>query len=266
MSETTQTTVFGEPLEETISFTTTGRVIRPFKQMIDQIADEYKLQFDDGIHVSVVDSANVMMGSFSLKESALETADLDETIIGASSTALGNIFQHARYGATTDDTIQVVGNAEHLESTVQKTVGDTEATFTERSAVIDPMSIRETPDIPDIDTTVSVDIDPRAFIEVLNTLDDGIPTQLRAIDGEMQIKQKGEVDSSHVSLLTDATADVEEWTFYTTKYLNSIAKGLHSGYVDDVTLRWSEEIPLFVEFEREGLYNGVHVIAPRISD
>jgi hypothetical protein len=266
MTDTTQATVFGEPLETTLSFATTGRVIRPFKQMVEQVADEYRLRFDDdGIHVSVVDSANVMGGDFHLHTNALESWEWDTAEIAADTDMLGTVLQHARYGISTDDAISVSATDEQIESSVTRDVGEVSATFTERAPLIDPQSVRQEPELPDPETDVEVSLPPRAFIDVVDTLDSSLATQLCTHDGEIHAKQNGDVQDRHVSLAVEPTGAVEPWTYYSTDYLQSITNGLHTGYVDMVTLRWAEDYPLFVEFEREGVYHGQYFVAPRLK-
>jgi len=112
---TEQTTVFGDTIEEQFTINTTGRTIRPFKQLVSQIlkrrngAREYRLQLDsDGITVRAVDASHVIAVDTTLHADALDGYYIqDDTQIGVSGGILGTLFKHARYGMSTNDEITI---------------------------------------------------------------------------------------------------------------------------------------------------------------
>ena len=269
MQETQQQTVFGESIEQEYHIETTGRVIRPFKRMIGEWASEFKLSMDaDGLHVRFVDAANVGMVSAHLSKSALDTFDLSgETVIGVPVDGFSSAIRHARYGASTDDEISITGDSRYLITEVNRSIGGTSATVTERSALIDPDSVRQEPDLPDLEFDVTVDISPDAFIEAVRMLDTDshdAHIKLGTSHGTLTLQQESDLQQRNV----DLDADVEtvcEWAQYAPDYFESVANTLQNGYVDTATLKFSEEFPLVVEYEREDVYHGQVMIAPRVQ-
>ena len=271
MSESTQTTVFGEELDSQLTIETTGRVIRPFKQMVEQIIKpsrsrdtEYRLEFvEEGIHVQMVDSANVIMIDATLHKEGLDTYELsNEFNIGVSNGILGPVVQHARYGVSTDDEIRLDVSEEEIESEVTRDLHGVEATFTERSAVIDEKSIRERPELPELDFSVSVDIPVRTWIDVIDALDTEYVNLVA--DNGLAFMRETDIANTHVEL--DVPTSEKAESLYSMSYLEKISKALHVGKVDEITdLRFSDEFPLMLDFEREDMYSGTIMVAPRIQ-
>lgn len=266
MNKTQQQTIFGEPLDEQIHIETAGRIIRPFKRMLDQVAGEYRLEFtNDGVVVGTVDSGNVLGIEIELYASAFDVYELAGiTELGITASNFGSAVQHARYAKNTDDEIAISADSKHLETEVSRELGSTAATLSERVGLIDPASIRERPDLPELDLGVSVDVPVDTFIEVLNVLDtDNEHIKLGSNIDSVTFNQETDTQQRNIRIDANPT-EASEYTYFTAEYLSAIASGLNVGYVDDVTLRWDEEMPLFVDFEREGVYEGQFMVAPRI--
>jgi len=267
-SEAKQQTIFGEEIAQHIQIETTGRVIRPWKRMLDQITAEYRLRFDDeGIHVRTVDTANVIAIRTTLPADAFETYELDEDItLGVKASQLGTVLQHARYGKSSDDAISLTAESGHIESEVDREFGGCGVTLSERSELIDPGAIRESPDFPDLDLGVSAEMAPQTFIEVLEAMDNdsGEHMQLGARPDSVLLKQNTDIDKRAVEI--DVTpSETAEYTWFSMYYVSKMQTALSVGYVDELTLRWDEEFPLFAEFEREDSYYGEIMLAPRIQ-
>lgn len=265
MSESIQKTVFGEQIEEQVRIETTGRVIRPFKRVLDTIAGEYKLHFDsDGITVEVVDPANVYAGCVTLEADAFETYELEnETTFGISARNFGSALQHARYGKDTDDPIAVTGGPRHLETEVEREFGDTPATVNERVELTDPNSLRSQPDIPDLDLDVEVDLDPTAFTEVIGALDTDKDYLKLGSNIDSIVFNQDSNSKRNIRLDADPS-NVSEWTLFSGSYMKQIRTALRDSYATELTLRWGEDLPLFAEFESETMH-GTLMLAPRIQ-
>lgn len=267
MSQTQQRTIFGESIEEKVSIETTGRTIRPFKQMLDQVADEYKLHFDShGLNVSVVDPANVQMVDLTLERGAFEDYLTEGTTVGINGTAFGSALQHARYGISTDDPVVLTADDRHLETETTREFGDMPATVNERAETIDPDSIRQEPDLPDLEHEVEVEVDPRAFIEVIGAMEtkSGDPIKLGTNPESIVFQQEMDLQQRNIEIECDPS-NVAEWTMFSPDYMDLVAKMLQVGYIDNLTLKWSEEYPLIAEVEREGIMHGEIMTAPRIG-
>lgn len=267
-SDTQQQTIFGEPLEEQLRIETSGRVIRPWKRMIDQVATEYKMDVTDtGLSVDAVDTSNVIAIFTEIEASAFEAYEItEETTIGVSGDVLGSALQHARYGESSDDVVELTATQEQLESTVHRPLGEADATLSERVSLIDPNSIRECPDLPDLDLNVAVDMEPETFIETVGVLEttDKDHIKIGTNPSEVVFAQETDTNQRNIQLECDPS-EVSEFTLFTGSRIGDIATALRNGYVDSVTLRWAEEFPLMVEFEREDVYSGTIMVAPRIK-
>jgi len=266
MSQTEQRTIFGESLDEQIHIETTGRVIRPFKRMLDQVVGEYRLQFDsDGIHASMGDAANVQMINLELYADALDGYQVeDDTELGITSDAFGSALQHARYGKSSDDPVTITADYNHLETETTRTLGGTDATINEWVALLDPASIREPIENFDLEYNTVVDLDPQALVQALKLVDKKTPVKFGTNPGNVVIQQKSDLNKRNIELDADPS-EVSEWAMFSGDYMKQLKDTIQNGYVDSLTLRWSEEFPIVAEFEREGVYSGSVLTSPRIQ-
>ena len=268
--EQVQQTVFGEQLDEQYRIETTGRVIRPFKQLVTQIlkgrnkTTDYCLELnEDGLTVNMVDASNVIMVNATIPPEAFATYNVgDETELGVSNQILGSLFQHARYGVSTDDELTLSGDSRTMESVVTREMHGVEATFTHREDLIDPKSIREKPELPELDLDTTVNIPVRTFIDVVDALD--MDYARFSTDGTFNVFGEDDVSASHVELNADVDGEGDE-TIYSMGYLERISKALHVGKVDKIEMEFGTDFPLFIEFEREDVYSGVIMLAPRVK-
>jgi len=235
--------------------------------MLDQIASEYRLRFDnEGIHAKMVDTANVMAIRTTLPADAFDTYELHEDItLGVESRQLGSVLQHARYGKSSDDSILLTAAPNQIESTVDRDFGGCNVTLSERTELVDAGAIRDSPEFPDLDLGIEAAIAPKTFIEVLDALDnDGAEhIQLGANPDSLLLKQETDMDKRAVEIDVTPTA-VAGYTWFSISYVSQMQQALSVGYVDDLTLRWDEEFPLFAEFARDDAYHGEIMLAPRV--
>jgi len=267
MSETQQHTIFGEPIEEELRIETTGRVIRPWKRMIDQIASEYVIEAtENGFAVDAVDSANVIAIFTELHSEAFEEYNLTESRRLGVSGQLGTVLQHARYGKSTNDDITITVGGETVESTVTREIGETAAEIGERATLVDPGSIREQPDAVDLDLDIRVsDLSPETVTETIGMLDtDGTHIKLTTTEDALVLSQEEDMSQRTIQLECEPTTEAAP-TWFSGSYLEKAATALRNGYVDDVQLRWAEEYPLMIDFERDETYSGTIMIAPRLK-
>ena len=272
MSPQVQQTVFGEPIEETVRIETTGRVIRPFKRMLDPWGrkdyTEYKLWVDvDGIRVRYVNPSNTALVINRIEPEAFDSFDVDElTVLGVNSQSFGSALRHARYGVSTDDELTITADSSQLQTVTHREIADQKATITEQFDLIDPDSIRESDEV-NIDEdmlTAEVDLSADAFIEVVRMLDDssGTATKFKQSNGVFEIQQEQDVERRNIQLeVGEGNAEA----MFSSDMVARISNALHMGFVDDVTMKWGDEFPVFVEFEREDVYSGEIMLAPRVT-
>jgi len=267
MSETAQQTIFGDTLDTLVELEADGRVIRPWKRLIDPIADECRVHCDsDGLHVSVVDPANVIMVDATLYADALESYSVhEECTLGLNTSAFGTALQHARYGSSNSDTVHVQADDRTLETTVTKEIVDTSATFAEQMDLVNPDTIRQEPTLPnDLQFTHSVECSAELLREVLDTL---------TLKSKTYLELEGHGDTLTVTQEQDTTkrrveidADVAEGgkSLYTGDYWSSIKNQLTNGLIDSVRMEWAEDFPVNLTMEREGVYEARTFLAPRV--
>jgi proliferating cell nuclear antigen len=272
MSETIQQNVFGEEPANDYEFAIEGRTIRPFKQLIGSVINiygnnpEYKLNLTDtGWTVEAVDTTNVVMIDIGMHASAFETYSPGATdTLGIINDTFGSALQHTRYGKSTNDVVTLTGDENTLNSTVTKDVGGTEATFQEHRPLIDPDAVREEVDLPDLNFTTEFDLPVRTFIEAIDSLEfDHV--ELRAVDSGIQFRSEDDIAKSSVSVACETDGE-NATAMYSSDCLEGFAKALHVGKVDNIHCKFSDEFPLFVEFEREDKYEGTLMVAPRVHN
>lgn len=270
MSESIQKTVFGEQIEEQIRIETTGRVIRPFKRMFDpwggRGATEYRLDVDSGgIHVDYINPSNTAKILLDIEKDAFDTYDVEETKLGASSDILGSALQHARYGRSTDDTLEITAGGNQLQTTVHREIAESDARITERANLIDPDSLRQsgTIDVDRDELPAEISMSGRDFGEIESMLDGSAAVTLKADSGSVSFRQESDVEKRDITL---ETGEGEAESMYAVDYFEQLATMFNVGYVDDVTLRWADEFPMFATFEREDVYSGEVMIAPRVQE
>jgi len=269
MTDRVQQNVFGETAEQDYKFEVEGRTIRPWKQLIDCVltggtSAEYKPHLtESGWVVDAVDSANVIMVNTELFADAFETHNSGDTEeIGLSKSVFGSLLQHTRYGKTTNDTVTLTGDDQAMRSRVTRDLGGMNTTFHERRSLIDPGSLRERPNLPDTEFTVEMDIPAQTFIEAVESIELDY-TLLKAVDDTLQFTAESDISDTAIAVDVEWSGESAE-SLYSTDYLERIANALHSGKVDNITLKFKDEYPMYVEFEREETYQGTIMVAPRV--
>lgn len=266
MSKTQQQTIFGTEVREVVDIQTTGRVIRPWKQMLSQVSSEWKFELSDsGISVDAVDKANVLAIFTEIDSAAFDAYSLEqETSVGVTESQLGSVLQHARYGKSSDDPISIIADEEQVRSIVTRDFAGADAELTEQMGLLDPGSVREQPDYADLELDMSAELPPQAFVEAIRAMDTSGHIKIANKGGSLVFHQEDDIREGSIEIDCD-TEGTGEFTYFTGSYLEDIANGLSSGLVDDITLKWREEFPLFVEFEREDVYSGEYMVAPRLK-
>ena len=266
MSQTQQTTVFGDAIDKQVHIQTEGRAIRPFKNMVGAVAGEYRLHADSGgLYVTSVNPSNTIMVDITMYREAFDSFEAEESTFGIRGKSFGSALRHARYGVSTNDEVSITIGDESLETETKRTVGKANATVNERVKLIDPASIRAEPDIPALDLPVQVEIEPDTLIEAYRLMDGNNKVLKLGSNGNgLVLRQDDDINQRNVELECDVT-EASEFTYYSTGMLGDLINGLHNGYVDTVTLKWGEDFPLKLGFEREGYYSGEYMIAPRIK-
>jgi len=270
MTNDAQLTIGGETLDEQLRIETTGRVIRPFRRMVSVIGRstttaEYKMYVaDDGLHVTTIDTANVMYVDITQPAETLDALEVDgEAVLGLNDSAFASALSDARYGKSTDDPITLTSDGATLETVVDREYGDVDATVTDRMELIDPDAIRQPPNPIDLDRA-AVSLPPQALIDVLSSFEEEY-LGIALSDGTLSFTTETDTTARAIDLSVESGADVPQ-TIFSRDYIDDIVNGLRSGYVEETTLQIGEELPLSVEFATEQGAVGEYCLAPRVRD
>jgi len=237
-----------------------SRVV-PFFDAVSQHVDEAKVRIsDDGLNVRAVDPANVQMVDGSLSSLAFESYRAEMGVIGVNLERLNNILGNANKG----DLVHFQLNPETRKLTI--TVDSLEFTM----ALIDPDSIRQEPDLPDLNLEAKIIMDGSVFSDAVDAIDMVAEHALFSYDnGSAEIHGEGDTDDANLDLtdnddIHDITAAGVGESLFSLDYLKNFEKMLNKNTT--VTARVGDEFPIMVDF---GLADG-HIqiegmLAPRIK-
>jgi len=283
-TQDTQAQLFGEPSGNNVTIETSGRTIRPLMSIPSALVDEAKVRFEaGGMSVRAVDPANVGMVDVTAHPSAFEEFDLsdEEFVTGMNLDRFESQLANARMGKATDDPVSLDIDGTRSLVTTEREYTLTTLTQTNEVLNIDPDSIRKEPELPDLVTPCEATVDVQALTDALDSVnrvsDNAI---VRESDGELVIAGEGGDDHTGeygtvanfgeiVEVRDEESFDGGEYSRFSLDYFRDMAEGLKSAKVDDVTVVWGDEFPMYLMFERtideEVAYEGRYVLAPRIE-
>lgn len=232
-----------------------------FLEPVDALVDECKIHVDeDGLAIAAVDPANVGIVDTDLDAAAFESYEAEAGTIGVNLDRLTDVV-----GFRSDDTL-VQLELDEATRKLDVTVGVLDYTL----ALIDPGSIRQEPEIPDLDLPLRARLrgeDVATMVEAADMVSDHV-----ALGGELEERSlysdaEGDTDDATVSfdhhdLLDIQAADAH--SLFSLDYLKDM-----SGAVPDdaeVTLRLGEEYPCRLDYATvEGHANVTFQLAPRVQ-
>lgn len=282
----TQAQLFGEPSGNNATIETSGRVIRPLMALPSAIVNESKIEFyPDGFSVTAVDPANVAMVDMTAHTWAFDAFDVDEEFtIGVNYDRLTSQLANARMGKATDDDVAIEADGTRTLVTTEREYDRTTLTQTNEILNIDPDSVRQQPDIPDVRLPVEATVDVDALRDALNSVDRVSEHAVVADQGgELVIAGEGDSDEGHTGEFAtvanfgdviEVREDADEYdggadSKFSLDYFQDMADGLKKAKVDEVTIAFGNGFPFRLEFERtidkETAYEGMYLLAPRLE-
>jgi len=235
--------------------------LRTALDSVSVLVDECKIHLEeDGLRIRAVDPANVGMVDLSLDAAAFESYEADGGIIGVNLTRLEDIAGMA-------DNDQLV----HLELDEETRklhirIDGLEYTL----ALIDPDSIRQEPELPDLDLSSEIVIegaDIDRSVRAADMVSDHIALGVDA-DGEFfYVDAEGDTDDVHLELEDDDLIDLaagDAHSLFSLDYLKDMNKAIPKD--GEVTLELGEEFPVKIHFDiAEGQGTVTYMLAPRIQ-
>ncbi|MFB6111663.1 MAG: DNA polymerase sliding clamp [Halobacteriaceae archaeon] len=238
-----------------------AETLRTALDSVSVLVDECKINLtEDGLAIKAVDPASVGMVDLELSAGAFESYEADGGVIGVNLTRLEDIVGMADSG-------QLV----HLEldeetRKLQISIDGLEYT----AALIDPDSIREEPEIPDLDLPATIVIEGRDIDRAVRAADMVSDHVALGVDPDAElfyVDAEGDTDDVHLELGRDDLIDLtvgEAHSLFSLDYLNDMNKAIPRD--GEVTVELGEEFPVKMHFDiAEGQGAVTFMLAPRIQ-
>ena len=235
-----------------------------FQDALDSVSvlvDECKIRLnEEEFSIRAVDPANVGMVDLSLEAAAFESYDADGGVIGVNLARLEDIAGMANSGDLIHLELDEETRKLHIE------IDGLSYTL----ALIDPDSIRQEPDIPDLDLASEIVVEGAQLdrgIKAADMVSDHIRLRVDETDEAFFIEAEGDTDDVNLKLdredliaLTAGPAD----SLFSLDYLKDMNKAIPSDA--EVTVELGEEFPVKLHYGfAEGLGNVTFMLAPRIQ-
>ncbi len=225
------------------------------------LVDECKIHLnEDGLAIRAVDPANVGMVDMELAAEAFESYEADGGLIGVNLSRLEDVAKMADAGQLIhleldEETRKLHISTDGLEYTL---------------ALLDPDSIRQEPDIPDLDLSARIVLEGSHIdraVKAADMVSDHIALGVDDDDEVFYVDAEGDTDDVHFELaradLIDLMAD-EVRSLYSLDYLEDMNRAFPKD--GEITVHLGEEFPVEIEFEiAEGQGHVTYLLAPRIQ-
>ena len=235
--------------------------LRTALDSVSVLVEECKLHLnDDEIAIRAVDPANVGMVDLTLSASAFESYEADGGVIGVNLSRLQDIAGMAG----SDDLVHLELDEETRKLHIA--IDGLEYTL----ALIDPDSIRQEPDLPDLDLPAKIVVEGRDInraVKAADMVSDHIALGVNEEDEQFYVDAEGDTDDVHFELDTDDLIDLTAGpahSLFSLDYLKDMNKAIPGDA--EVTIDLGEEFPVKLHFdiaEAEG--SVTYMLAPRIQ-
>ena len=235
--------------------------LRTTLDSVSVLVDECKIHLEEeGLEIRAVDPANVGMVDLELSASAFESYETDGGVIGVNLSRLEDIAGMA-------DADQLV-HLELDEETRKLHIAIDGLEYT--LALIDPDSIRQEPDLPDLDLAAEIVIEGRDIDRAVTAADmvsDHIALGVDDADEYFYVDAEGDTDDVHLELTRDDLIDLTAGpahSLFSLDYLKDMNKAIPKDA--EVRMELGEEFPVKMHFDiAEGEGQVTFMLAPRIQ-
>ena len=228
---------------------------------VSVLVDECKIHLtDEGLEIRAVDPANVGMVDLALDAAAFESYETDGGLIGVNLSRLEDIAGMADSGQLIHLELDEETRKLHIA------IDGLEYTL----ALIDPDSIRQEPDLPDLDLAAHVVIEGRDIDRAVTAADmvsDHIALGVDATDELFYVDAEGDTDDVHLELDTEDLIDLtpgDAHSLFSLDYLKNMDKAIPKDA--EVRMELGDEFPVKMHFDfAEGHGSVTYMLAPRIQ-
>jgi len=228
---------------------------------VSVLVDECKIRLnEEELSIRAVDPANVGMVDLSLDAAAFESYEADGGVIGVNLAKLEDFVGMA----SGDELVELELDEETRKLNIR--MDGLSSTL----ALIDPDSIRQEPDIPDLDLAAEIVLEGAQLdrgIKAADMVSDHVRLRVDADEEAFHIQAEGDTDDVDFQLdaddliaLTAGTAD----SLFSLDYLKDMNKAIPKAA--EVTIELGEEFPVKIHYAvAEGQGNVTYMLAPRIQ-
>ncbi|WP_096390272.1 DNA polymerase sliding clamp [Halopenitus persicus] len=228
---------------------------------VSVLVDECKIRLnEEELAIRAVDPANVGMVDLSLEAAAFESYEADGGVIGVNLARLQDIAGMANSGDLVHLELDEETRKLHIE------IDGLSYTL----ALIDPDSIRQEPDIPELDLPAEIVLEGAQIdrgITAADMVSDHIRLRVDEAAEAFSIEAEGDTDDVDLKLerddLIDLTAGPAD-SLFSLDYLKDMNKAIPKDA--EVVVELGEEFPVKLHYSfAEGLGNVTFMLAPRIQ-
>ncbi len=235
--------------------------LRDSLDAVSVLVDECKIRLnEEELSIRAVDPANVGMVDLTLEAGAFESYEADGGVIGVNLNRLEDIAGMAK----SDDLIHL-----ELDEETRKLHIEVEG-LSYTLALIDPDSIRQEPDIPELDLPAEITLEGAQLdrgITAADMVSDHIRLRVDEDAETFHIEAEGDTDDVDLELAADdlinLTAGAAD-SLFSLDYLKDMNKAIAADA--EVRVELGEEFPVKLHYEfSEGLGTVTFMLAPRIQ-
>ncbi|POG56845.1 DNA polymerase sliding clamp [Haloferax marisrubri] len=235
--------------------------LRDALDSVSVLVDECKIRLnEESLSIRAVDPANVGMVDLTLDAAAFESYEADGGVIGVNLSRLEEVAGMAGSG----DLIHLTLDEETRKLNIR--IDGLSYTL----ALIDPDSIRQEPDIPDLDLAADIVLEGTHLdrgIKAADMVSDHIRLRVDAAEETFHIEAEGDTDDVDLSLpptdlisIAPGAAD----SLFSLDYLKDMNKAIPTDA--EVTVELGEEFPVKLHYQiAEGMGTITYMLAPRIQ-
>ena len=238
-----------------------AETLRAALDSVSVLVEECKIRMEeDGLAIRAVDPANVGMVDLELSKAAFESYETDGGVIGVNLARLEEFASMADSGQL----IQLELDEETRKLHIQ--IEGLEGTL----ALIDPESIRQEPDLPDLDLSANIVLEGADIARAVKAADMVSDHIALGVDEDAEIfyvDAEGDTDDVHLELGREDLIDLsagDAHSLFSLDYLKDMNKAIPSDA--EVTVELGEEFPVKLHFDiAEGDGQVTYMLAPRIQ-
>ena len=267
--------------QDTVTFTVGGAAAIPYRAALGQVADEYKIRFEqDGLRARVLDPANVLMAQGRLDPGITGTYVDDPDSVAAMGMAdkqFKKPLRAANKGRGGDDGSALTVAFDHGKRRVnvgfQKAVDGVTINHSYEWSALDPDFIRADAELPELDLPGDAEVPRKAFVEALKQFSNAKDTERVVFEiDDTTLLMRCESDDTDTNLSIDGVAHVDPGadkpvsSMFSTDFLTQMRKGVEAVKPDNVRLELGRDFPMKWHFSRPDVgIELTYMLAPRVE-